>query len=226
MRCTWTPSRATAGVLCPWSSTWCPVEWIAGAQAGRRMPGCSRRRVVGRCVSRTGSARLAGVLRRRRLGCGGSGAVDLRHTAASVWLGAGRRSRWCGRVLGHAAGINRRAMDLSGHLVDADLWEANPAIGDTWGHLRRPRTARRGRDAKVSEKVPGKSQLLRGGAYRNRTDDLRITRGTLPSRTRPSCTDSTGHCTDDTRRAGIIRQPGPQPVHGLRLKPDPMRSAT
>jgi hypothetical protein len=31
----------------------------------------------------------------------------------------------------------------------------------------------------------------------------------LPSRTRPSCTDSTGHCTDDTRRAGIIWRIGP-----------------
>jgi hypothetical protein len=40
--------------------------------------------------------------------------------------------------------------------------------------------------------------------------DLRITRGMLPARTRPSCTDSTSHCIDDTRCAGITRQPGPR----------------
>jgi len=32
----------------------------------------------------------------------------------------------------------------------------------------------------------------------------------LPSSPRPSCTDSTGHCTDDTRRAGIIWRLGPR----------------
>jgi hypothetical protein len=32
----------------------------------------------------------------------------------------------------------------------------------------------------------------------------------LPSSRRPSCTDSTGHCTDDTRRAGIIWRLGPR----------------
>jgi len=49
-----------------------------------------------------------------------------------------------------------------------------------------------------------------GAAYRNRTDDLRITRGTIPSRTHASCTDTTDHRTDGTLRAGIIRRPGPR----------------
>jgi hypothetical protein len=54
-------------------------------------------------------------------------------------------------------------------------------------------------------------------AYRNRTDGLRITRGMLLSRTRSSCTDSTGHRIDGTRGAGIIRRPGPRP--GPRPRP-------
>jgi hypothetical protein len=49
-----------------------------------------------------------------------------------------------------------------------------------------------------------------GAAYRNRTDDLRITRGTRRACARASCTDSTGHRTDGTRGAGIIRRPGPR----------------
>src|SRR5262249_19515475 len=45
----------------------------------------------------------------------------------------------------------------------------------------------------------------------------RITRGTRPGRARASCTDSTGHRTDGTRGAGIIRRPGPRT--GPRLTP-------
>jgi hypothetical protein len=52
--------------------------------------------------------------------------------------------------------------------------------------------------------MPGNERFSGGAAYRNRTDDLRITRGTLPSRTRSSCTDSMGNGTGGTRRAGII----------------------
>jgi hypothetical protein len=47
-------------------------------------------------------------------------------------------------------------------------------------------------------------------AYRNRTDDLRITRGLLPRRARASCTNGTDHRIDGTLRAGIIRRPGPR----------------
>src|SRR6185312_3916662 len=41
-----------------------------------------------------------------------------------------------------------------------------------------------------------------GAAYRNRTDDLRITRGPRPGRARASCTDSTDHRPDGTHSAG------------------------
>ena len=52
-------------------------------------------------------------------------------------------------------------------------------------------------------------QLCRA-AYRNRTDDLRITRGKIRSRASASCSDSTGLRIDGTRGAGTIRRPGPQ----------------
>ena len=47
-------------------------------------------------------------------------------------------------------------------------------------------------------------------AYRNRTDDLRITRGMRPGCAYSDCTDSTGNRTDSTRGAGIIRGTGPR----------------
>jgi integrase len=52
---------------------------------------------------------------------------DLRHTAASVWLGARADPKVVQRVLGHATAS--MTMDLYGHLVDANLWEAAQAIG-------------------------------------------------------------------------------------------------
>jgi len=48
--------------------------------------------------------------------------------------------------------------------------------------------------------------------YRNRTDDLRITRDTVPRSRRTDCTDSTGNRTDSTRRAGTIQGPVPRPL--------------
>jgi hypothetical protein len=47
---------------------------------------------------------------------------DLRHTAASVWLGARADPKVVQRVLGHATAS--MTMDLYGHLVDHNLWEA------------------------------------------------------------------------------------------------------
>src|SRR6185437_7646729 len=44
------------------------------------------------------------------------------------------------------------------------------------------------------------------------TGQRRITRGTIPSCARASCTDSTENRTDGTHGAGIIRAPVPRPV--------------
>ena len=63
-------------------------------------------------------------------------------------------------------------------------------------------------------KVPGENGFLGGAAYRNRTDDLRITSGVLPACARATCIDSTDHRTDGTHDAGIIRRPFHEPFHG------------
>ena len=68
-----------------------------------------------------------------------------------------------------------------------------------------PGTARRATPNREQIEIPGGERFGGGAAYRNRTDDLRITRGLIPGRTPASCTDSTGNGTDDTRRAGVLR---------------------
>ena len=56
---------------------------------------------------------------------------DLRHTAASVWLGAGADPKVVRRVLGHATAS--MTVDLYGPLVDANLWQAARLVGDISG---------------------------------------------------------------------------------------------
>ena len=67
------------------------------------------------------------------------------------------------------------------------------------------------RDPPNARKYVSDLQIYRA-AYRNRTDDLRITRGTIPGHAPASCADSTEHRTDGTRRAGIIQGPVPRTV--------------
>jgi hypothetical protein len=59
-----------------------------------------------------------------------------RHTAASVWLGARADPKVVQRVLGHASAS--MTMDLYGHLVDANLWEAARGIGGILGASESP----------------------------------------------------------------------------------------
>ena len=56
---------------------------------------------------------------------------DLRHTAASVWLAAGADPKVVQRVLGHATAA--MTMDLYGHMIDANLWQAARLVGDISG---------------------------------------------------------------------------------------------
>ena len=58
---------------------------------------------------------------------------DLRHTAASLWLGSGADPKVVQRVLGHASGA--MTMDLYGHLIDQNLWGAAEQIGRNGGIL-------------------------------------------------------------------------------------------
>lgn len=52
---------------------------------------------------------------------------DLRHTCASIWLGAGADPKVVQRILGHASAA--MTMDLYGHLIDQNLWDAAERVG-------------------------------------------------------------------------------------------------
>lgn len=56
---------------------------------------------------------------------------DLRHTAASLWLAAGADPKVVQRILGHASAA--MTMDIYGHLIDRNLWEAAARVGETPG---------------------------------------------------------------------------------------------
>ena len=84
--------------------------------------------------------------------------------------------------------------------------------GTSRGHLSRlgrltRRTAKRRRT-----EMPGESGFSGGAAYRNRTDDLRITRGMLPCIDGMTCTDSTPDSTSSADCTRISRPPVPRPV--------------
>ena len=155
----------------------CYQSWIAGARARRRTPGCStRRRRAAAGVELEALGRLEGGHDGGR--DPGFRVHDLRHTAASVWLGAGADPKVVQRVLGHASAA--MTMDLYGHLVDANLWEAARAIGGILGASEPPEQQDEDADDAGADEMPGSGGFSGGAAYRNRTDDLRITRGLLP----------------------------------------------
>jgi integrase len=59
---------------------------------------------------------------------------DLRHTAASVWLGSGADPKVVQRVLGHA--IASMTMDLYGHRLTAICGRQRDVSGAPRGHIR------------------------------------------------------------------------------------------
>ena len=75
------------------------------------------------------------MLPQRRPGCGFR-VHDLRHTAASVWLAAGADPKVVQHVLGHASAS--MTMDLYGHLVDGNLWQAARMVGGISGASEPP----------------------------------------------------------------------------------------
>ena len=96
-----------------------PDAWLFDAPGGGPLRESNWKRSVGWRAART----AAGVPTVR--------VHDLRHTAASLWLGAGADPKVVQRVLGHATAA--MTMDLYGHLVDANLWQAARLVGGTTG---------------------------------------------------------------------------------------------
>ena len=56
------------------------------------------------------------------------------HTAASVWLASGADPKVVQRVLGHATAA--MTMDLYGHMIDRNLWDAAQRLGGITGAQR------------------------------------------------------------------------------------------
>ena len=98
-----------------WSAGKAPDAWLFHAPEG----GPLRESNWKRSVSWRAATAAAGVP--------GFRVHDLRHTAASVWLGAGADPKVVQRVLGHASAA--MTMDLYGHLVDGNLWQAARVLG-------------------------------------------------------------------------------------------------
>ena len=98
-----------------WSASKAPDAWLFNAPGG----GPLRESNWKRSASWRVATAAAGVP--------GFRVHNLRHTAASVWLGAGTDPKVVQRVLGHASAA--MTMDLYGHLVDGNLWQAARVLG-------------------------------------------------------------------------------------------------
>ena len=85
-----------------------------------------------------------------------------------------RVARRAAGVLGHATAP--MTMDRYGHMVDANLWRAARLIGGFSGQLSRPGNRSKTTVTPIQAKEPGSERFPGRAAYRNRTDDLRITR--------------------------------------------------
>ena len=117
--------------LVPIVDRWCagkaPEAWLFDAPEGGPLWESNWKRSVGWSAA-TLSAGVPGLR-----------VHDLRHTAASVWLGAGADPKVVQRVLGHATAA--MTMDLYGHMVDANLWQAAQLVGDISGTFEPPGAA-------------------------------------------------------------------------------------
>ena len=102
-----------------WSAGKPPDAWLFNAPQGGPLRESNWKRSV-RWSTATSAA-----------GAPGLRVHDLRHTAASIWLAAGADPKVVQRVLGHAAAS--MAMDLYGHMIDANLWRAAQLVGDISG---------------------------------------------------------------------------------------------
>jgi integrase len=102
-----------------WSQGKAAKEWLFSAPEGGPLRETNWKRSV-----RWAEAK-------RAIGRPGLRVHDLRHTAASIWLGAGADPKVVQRVLGHASAT--MTMDLYGHLIDRNLWQAARRFGDTMG---------------------------------------------------------------------------------------------
>ena len=102
-----------------WGAGKAPGAWLFDAPEGGPLRESNWKRSV--CWSAATSA----------VGLAGFRVHDLRHTAASVWLGAGADPKVVQRVLGHATAAMTEWTCTA--MVDANWWQAAQLVGDTSG---------------------------------------------------------------------------------------------
>ena len=107
-----------------WSAGKAPDAWLFDAPQGGPLWESNWKRSVGWNAATSA------------VGVPGFRVHDLRHTAASVWLAAGADPKVVQRVLGHATAA--MTMDLYGHMIDANLWQAAQLVGDISGTSEPP----------------------------------------------------------------------------------------
>ena len=110
---------AVVPIVDRWSAGKRPGEWLFAAPAGGPLRETNWQRSVSWREAKAAIGRPE--LR----------VHDLRHTAASVWLASGADPKVVQRVLGHATAA--MTMDLYGHMIDRNLWDAAQRLGGTTG---------------------------------------------------------------------------------------------
>jgi integrase len=108
-------SRA-AEIVTRWAAGKARTDWIFSSTIGTALGEGNWRRSV-----KWNAARMA-------IGRPTVRVHDLRHTAASIWLAAGADPKVVQRILGHASAA--MTMDLYGHLIDQNLWDAAKRVSD------------------------------------------------------------------------------------------------
>lgn len=133
-----------------WAEGKSPDAWLFNAPRGGPLSEANWKRSVGWSKATTAIGRPT--LR----------VHDLRHTCASVWLGAGADRKVVQRILGHASAA--MTMDLYGHLIDQNLWDAAERVGDlvSDGVADRVAMANPGQESRR----PGSGQSTKGGGVR------------------------------------------------------------
>jgi integrase len=106
-------------IIDKWSEGKGPDDWLFQAPKGGPLSESNWKRSVGWAASV------------KKIGRPSFRVHDLRHTCASLWLGAGADPKVVQRVLGHASAT--MTMDLYGHLIDANLWDSAKRIGGISG---------------------------------------------------------------------------------------------
>jgi integrase len=105
-----------------WAAGKAPDAWLFAAPQGGPLRESNWKRSVGWSAATSAA------------GVRGFRVHDLRHTAASVWLAAGADPKVVQRVLGHIKHATAAmTMDLYGHMIDANLWQAARLVGDISG---------------------------------------------------------------------------------------------